>query len=647
MKKRDRIGMILYFAYLLLLCASVLLILKIALIQLTFKPDRRIETALSNRLKVVPVEPVPGDILDCEGRTISTSRAMYEIHMDCTVLAKDIQKRKLESLEKAKTQAQKDSAVAKAAREEKRWRDKAKALSKRLPEVFPEHDADYWYNAIIRNREAGVRYMKIGHPVNIYDYQKLCSFPLFEEGRFKSGMATDWSYERVHPYGNLAGRVIGFVRKGDFKDEKLTNNNIGLEGKFDYVLHGKPGKEFLRETDNGLMRDTDSTAVKAEDGKDLRSTINIDFQAIADAALREQFQGEDNIEGGTLVLMEVSTGAIRAMVNLKKAQGPHPCYDSYNFATMRAIEPGSVFKTVTLMSALSDGYVRSLDEELPTNHGRVIGGTGMAVDSHILDYERNTGRSSISILHGMEISSNYVYGSLAVKYYKDNPDKFIQNIHSYHLSDKFDFDLDGLVSPRIPAAGRDFHVADLGNMGFGYTTSETPLHMLAFYNAIANKGRMMKPYLVEDIEKDGKVIEYRGPGILSASICTEAVADTIGRALRSVVTNGTAKVLRNAKLPVAGKTGTSFGTFKRSEGWMNGVDPYVNTEGKRKYQGTFVGYFPADNPQYSIICTIYSYPTPTNYNYQGGSIPARAVKTVVNTLYNVDPKFRKTLNEND
>ena len=644
MKKRDRIGIVLYVAYLLLLCASVLLIVKIAVIQLTFKPDSRIESALSNRLKTVSVAPVPGNILDCKGRLIVTSRAMYEVTMDCTVLKSDIQKRRSDRLDRAKTQAQRDSANAKAAREEKAWRDKAKAMCDSLPLIFPEHDADYWYNAIISARERGNRSLRLGHPIDIYDYTRLKSFPLACEGRYKSGLVVSWDYERLHPYGNLAGRTLGFVRKGDFADKSLVNNNIGLEGKFDYVLHGKPGREFLRETDHGLMRDTDSTAVKAEDGKDLRTTLDIDIQAIADAALREQIEGEEDVEGATLVLMEVGTGAIRAMVNLKKAQGLHPLSESYNYATMQAIEPGSVFKTVTLMSVLSDGHIDSLGTTLPTNHGKVIDGRGMKVDQHIIDYERQTGRNTITILHGFEISSNYVFGSLAVKYYKDNPDKFIQNVHSYHLAEKFDFDLDGLASPVIPSA-KGLHVASLGNMGFGYATQETPIHMLAFYNAIANKGRMMKPYLVEDIEKDGVVTERRGPGILSASICTAAVADTLNRALKSVTSDGTAKwSLMGSKLKVAGKTGTSFGTFPKDQ-WWEGKDPYTNLEGKKLYQGTFVGYFPADDPQYSIISVVYSYPT--KKQYQGGGIPARAVKSVINTLWRTDPKFRRTLNEND
>ena len=144
---------------------------------------------------------------------------------------------------------------------------------------------------------------------------------------------------------------------------------------------------------------------------------------------------------------------------------------------------------------------------------------------------------------------------------------------------------------------------------------------------------MMKPYLVEDIEENGIVTERRGPGVLNAAVCSRAVADTITRALKAVTEEGTAKRLKGAKCTVAGKTGTSFGTYENGQ--------YSDAYGRRKYQGTFVGFFPAEDPQYSIICTVYS--KPTGKSFQGGGIPARAIRTVIDKLYNIDPYFRAEL----
>ena len=169
-------------------------------------------------------------------------------------------------------------------------------------------------------------------------------------------------------------------------------------------------------------------------------------------------------------------------------------------------------------------------------------------------------------------------------------------------------------------------------MGYGYGARVTPMHVLCFYNAIANKGKMMKPYLVEDIEQDGVVKERRGPALMS-TICSRAVADTLTRALKAVTEEGTARRLKDARCNVAGKTGTSFGTYAGGK--------YRDEQGRRKYQGTFVGFFPAENPRYSVICTVFS--KPTSKQFQGGGIPARAVKSLVNGIYSIDPCFQPVL----
>lgn len=616
-KNRDRIGVVLYGFYIVLLLMSVLLIAKFAYLEIFFKPDPTIYKVLTPTNSSREIEPARGNIIDCEGRLLAMSTPSYQIAMDCTVLRDKFAADKKEGSQK-----------------EAEWLAKARKLSFELERVFPEKTADQYYNTIRECRKNGKKYLKIGKPVDRNTYNQILKFPLFEEGRYKGGLSVTQNSVRTYPYGDLARRTIGFVRN----NSEIVNSHIGLEGKFDYVLHGVNGKEWLRVTDLGRVRNNDSTYVKAEDGKDIRTTLNIDYQGIADKALREQLGSEEDVEGATLVLMEVSTGAIRAMVNLMKPQGKEMFDELTNYAVGRAAEPGSVFKTVTLMSVLNDGYIKSLDETLPTNHGN-IAKSGLKQDIHILDYEREKHTSEISILDGFKISSNYVFGKLAIDNYGRKPEKYVQNIHSYKLAETFDFDLDGLANPMIPSPKNPgWHMSTLGTMGFGYSTEETPIHILTFYNAIANKGRMMKPYLVEDIETAGIVSEKRGPSILSSAICSRAVADTLNRALKAVTEEGTAKVLKNAKCSVAGKTGTSFGTFPAGE---RGESPYYDKNGRRKYQGTFVGYFPADDPQYSIICMVYS--NPTHKQFQGGGIPARAIKTVVNELWAIDPYFRTTL----
>ena len=616
-KQRDRIGLILYLLYMLLLAASVLLIARIVSIQLFFRPEAKIADALTPSNTVSVIEPARGNILDAEGRLLAISCPTYQFYMDCTVL--------------------KDTNTPE---KEQAWLEKARELSKGLAVEFPERNADQYYKLIKDSRAAGKKYVRIGRPVDRNAYNRIIELPLFREGRYNSGMIVEQENIRQYPYGKLARRTIGFVRNNK---STVANTHIGLEGKFDYVLHGQEGREWMRVTDYGLVRNSDSAYVKAVDGKDLRITLNIDYQDIADKALREQVVEEPDLEGACLVLMETSTGAIRAMVNLVREDGTGPFEEIQNLAIGRKGEPGSVFKTVTLMSVLNDGYIKSLDETLPATNGHVVGTS--INDAHIPDFARQHKTNRISILDGFKISSNYVFATLAVQNYgidKTKPrgkglektEKFLQNIYNYKLGEAFNFDLDGLQTPTIPSPStRYWSDTDLGSIGFGYSTEETPMHILTFYNAIANKGRMMKPYLVEDIEQNGVVVEKRGPGVLNAAVCSHAVADTITRALKAVTEDGTAKRLKDAKCTVAGKTGTSFGTFENGQ--------YSDASGRRKYQGTFVGFFPADDPQYSIICSVYS--KPTGKSFQGGGIPARAVRTVIDKLYNIDPYFRPEL----
>ena len=614
-KTRDRIGVILYVIYVALLLASVVLFLKIAGIQAFFKPNPKIESALTPSSRARTLEPVRGNIIDCNGRLLAMSCPTYQIAMDCTVRREEFA-----------------SDRKKGEEREKVWQEKALALSRELPKVFPDKTADQYYKLIMDGRRNGKKYVKIGKPVDRNVYNRVKTFPLFNEGRNLGGFIAEQKNIRIYPYGKLARRTIGFVRDNS---SAVGNTHVGLEGKFDYVLHGQEGKEWLKVTDAGRVQDNDSTRTRAEDGKDIRTTINIDYQDIAYRALFDEIREEADLEGACLVLMESSTGAIRAMVNLYRDGDAATFEEVSNLAIGRAIEPGSVFKTVTLMQVLSDGHIKSLDETIPTNHGVIKGVRSIPQDVHMLDHERLHNTSSISIIDGFKISSNYMFGTLAVSNYSKKPMRFIENIHSYKLAEAFDFDLAGLASPTIPSPkdkNRYWSLSDLAVMGYGYGTRETPLHILTFYNAIANKGHMMKPYLVEDIEKDGIVKSTRGPALMS-TICSKAVADTITRALKAVTEEGTARRLKDAKCQVAGKTGTSFGTYSGGS--------YKDEYGRRKYQGTFVGFFPADDPHYSVICTVFS--KPTSKQFQGGGIPARAVKSLVNGLYSIDPCFQPKL----
>lgn len=608
-KKRDRIGVILYCFYAIVLVAGFFIIGKMVYIQLFWKPDKDVARFFLPPSTKSVIEPDRGAIIGSDGKLLAMSTPMYQLYMDCTVL---------KSVFRGKSNP--DSL-------ERDWLSKAKAFSDGLAKEVGGSAGDY-YRMIVTGRKDGNRYMRLTADLDRGTLLRLQKLPLMKEGRYKSGIIVNKRDSRQYPYGTLARRTIGYV-----KDNRNSNgnNHIGLEGKYDYALHGKEGEIWLRPTDNReRIQNYDSTYVKPEDGLNVRTTLNITLQDIVDKAMRKQMAANPKINEGCAVIMDVKTGAIRSMVNLTKDPKDSSLNEVYNMAIGFAAEPGSVFKATTLMTVIEDGFVKSLDDVIPMNNGVI---PGYPQDTHI------KGNGEISVLRGFEISSNYVFRYLAVKNYNDNPKRFLDKLYMYKLGQAFDFDLKGLSEPYIPSPdSKQWSATDLGSTAIGYSVKETPLHILTFYNAIANKGRMMKPYLVESIEKNGAVKTKKGPSVLNASICSKATADTMLRAMRAVTSEGTAKRLKGAKLTVAGKTGTSRQVLSKEEIDKYGMSsPYVTKDGSYHNLATFVGFFPAENPKYSAIVCMKS--DLIRGSLYGGVGPAAVMREVVDAIYVLDPEW--------
>lgn len=620
-KKRgmDRISMILLLIYIVVLFISALIIGKLIYIQKSWEPDKSIAKYFLPPAEKYTIAPDRGAIIGCGGEILAMSTPMYELRMDCTVRKEYFQK-------KMRKNPTGDNL-------EQQWQDKAKAFSEGFAKEM-NMDASVIFKSIMDGRRKGNKYLRLGTDIDRGTLLKLESLPLMEEGRYKSGIIVEKHDSRKYPYGTLARRTIGYVKDNSSqKEDEKGRSHIGIEGKYDYVLHGKEGEIWLKPTDNKeKIQNYDSTYVKPVDGLDVRTTLDITLQDIVDKAMRKQMSANPKIEDGCAVFMDVRTGAIRAMVNLTKSPKDSSLNEVYNMAIGYGANPGSVFKTTTLMTALEDGYIKSLDDEIPTNEGKL---PGYPQDDHVKNLVK------ISILHGFEISSNYVFRYLATNNYSDNPKRFMDKLYMYKLGQAFDFDLEGLQEPVLPSPdSKSWSSTDLGSVAIGYSVRETPLHTLTFYNAIANKGRMMKPYLVESIEKDGVVKTKKGPSVLNASICSRATADTLLRALKAVTSEGTAYRLKGAKLTVAGKTGTARQSLSKEEIEKYGRDPKDNTQtadGSYHNLATFVGFFPADNPKYSaIICMNSSLIRGSLY---GGVGPASAMREIVDAIYTLDPEW--------
>ena len=622
-EKDLRISRLLRRMYWVFLVLTVLIIGKIIHLQTSWEPDEELLVHFHPKRQEVKEAPERGSILDRNGNLLAISTPMYNIFMDCTVRVEEFKgKKKGDSLENV-------------------WMSKADMLSRALPKVLAKDGKDYsyYYNLIKEKRHSKTgTYVPITSNIDHSTYLELRSLPLFNEGQYKGGLIKVDVEKRQNPYGSLAARVIGDVKIR--KDDPTASRYRGIEGQYDYILRGTEGSKWMRRSDNGSIVDPDSTIVEAVDGTDIRTTLDIRIQEIADKALRKNIETDPDIEGGCVVVMDVETGGIRAMVNLLKDSDGN-LGEIYNLAIGRSGEPGSVFKTATLMTLLEEGKT-TLSTVLPTNGGKMADFPQLSACEETRKYENRTKKKTITVEDGLKVSSNYVFRRLVADNYLDCPDKFIDKLYEYNLHDAYSFDVTEVAEskPELPTPDPKMGKYDLVSAAIGYNVKETPLNIVTFYNAIANNGKMMKPHLIESYEKDGKVIRKVDPEILNGSICSKATADSLTRALTMVTLEGTAATrLKNAKCVVAGKTGTARVVLGKDDNPKKGA-PYESVDGLRRYQATFVGFFPADAPKYTAIVVLYS--DLRRSSIGGGNLPALTYKEIVDNIWSMDSSWGET-----
>ena len=604
------------------LAVSMLVAGKIIYLQYIWEPNSKFVKDFKPAKQKEIIEPERGSILDHNGRLLAISTPLYNIRMDCYVQKEHNEQDKEKGMEA-----------------EEEWLKNARLLSGGLARTLkePGKDSLYYWSLIRKGRTEKKRYVSIARNIDHGVLLELQDLPLFNLPGHKGGLIVEKVDRRLYPYGSLARRVIGYVKNND----DTSAIHVGIEGKYHYLLHGTKGVAWKKKTDKWKsIEDKDSTYTAAEDGADVRTTLDINMQDIADKALRKNMAANQFIKEGCVVIMDVKTGAIRAMVNLQKdSLGNY--FESFNMAAGRPAEPGSVFKAVTLTTLLEDKKVE-LETRIPTRHGIMeeYPLNEVAQDNYIVNYERNTGESRISVIHGFQISSNYVFRRLVKDNYGENPEEFTSRLHSYNLGANFDFELTerGSGKPSIPdPREKSWSRTSLISSAIGYSVKVTPLQVATFYNAIANGGKMMKPYIVECTERDGVAEKVNKPTLLN-SICSEATADTLTRALKRVTSEGTAKVLKNARCQVAGKTGTSrmYLTPKEQKGSGN---PYEDINGRKRHQGTFVGFFPADEPKYTAIVVTYTGLLDMGVNVYGGAEAAKTFKDIVDGVWSHETEW--------
>ena len=477
-----------YF-YLFFLFLSVVVTVKIYRIQNSWEPNEKFVKEFLPSKHLEQIRPREGSIMDHNGRILAISTPLYDIYMDCYV--------QKEHYDKDEKNGRKKNGE---------WLAKADALSARLAEMFPKKgkDSTYYSNLIRSSRAAGKRYVSIVKGVDHRTVEELKTLPLFNEAEHKGGLIVEPIENRMYPYEGLAKRIIGYVNKN------IEEGFIGIEGTYYREIKGTAGTKWAKRTDNfEWISDIDSTSIEAEDGLDIRTTLDIHIQDIADRALRKHIDTVKHINSACVVIMDVETGGVRAMVNLKREKSGK-LSETFNMAVARAAEPGSIFKTVMLTALLEDGHV-TLDEPMPIdiNKMKYPGFKNVERDEYVFRYKDRHKTDFIPVVDGLMISSNYVFRRQVTDHYYSNPEELIARLHSYHMGGSFSFEIkeNGGSSPRLPdPESKGWNGATIPSMAIGYSVHVTPLQILSFYNAIANGGKMMKPYIVEKFERDGVLV---------------------------------------------------------------------------------------------------------------------------------------------
>jgi len=577
MAARDEIvwrGAVVYFAIGLLAAA---LLVKILILQYV---QRDKWTAMSEKyvFKTAEMPANRGDILTSDGRLLASSVPYYTIYMDT-----------------------RSSGMSSAT-----WSQGIGGLSNGLAHLLGVRSAAGWRSEITEARKKGDRYFLIQRKVDYETLKKLKELPIFREGQFRGGMVAQAENKRILPNSDLAYRTIGYLNLGS------EGNEVGIEGAFDKDLAGKNGVAMRQRLTGGDWIIVDGpNSVEAKDGNDVVTTLDLDLQDVATTALLNQLR-KHNADHGCAVLMEVSTGKVKAIANLG-LQDDGEYHEVYNYAIGESTEPGSTFKLPSLMAAIEDGVIDTGDM-VDTGNGTV-----KYYDKIIRDTKEH---GIITVKQVFEESSNVGTSKLIYEHYKNNPKDFVNRLYAMRLNKPLDIQLKGEGEPLIRYPGdKLWSGLTLPMMSHGYEVLLTPLQILTFYNAVANDGKMMRPFFVSSIMKNGSVIKTYEPEVIINSIASRSTIRKAKKMMEGVVERGTATNLKNPNYKIAGKTGTAQ-IAKDKFGYRSGE--------RMSYSASFVGYFPADDPLYSCIVVVNS---PSNGVYFGNIVAGTVFKEISDKVY--------------
>jgi cell division protein FtsI (penicillin-binding protein 3) len=499
----------------------------------------------------------------------------------------------------------------------KYFNENVDSLAIELSKMFPEKSYSEFLTELKTARKKGARYHLIKRNVKFTELKKIKEFPIFRKGKYKGGFIYTQQNKRVKPFKLLAARTIGYEREGV--------KPVGLEGAYSKELSGVNGRQWMQKIAGGVWMPIDENDGKeSEDGSDIYTTIDVNIQDVAENALLNQLQTHQ-ADHGCVVLMEVSTGDIKAIANLKRnKKGAY--YEGYNYAIGESTEPGSTFKLAVLMAAFEDGYL-NLEDMVDTENGTTKFYDLVMRDSH------HGGFGKINVKKSFEVSSNVALSKLINNVYSAKPQELIERLYKMDLNKKLGLEIAGEGAPLIKSTDDEtWSGVSIPWMAIGYEVQMTPLQILTFYNAIANDGRMVRPKFVKEIRQTNKLIKHYDTEVINNSICSKKTIKMAKEMLEGVVEEGTGRNLKNSVYKIAGKTGTA----------QIANDKYgYKYESKVSHQASFVGYFPADNPKYSCIVVVNA---PTQNVYYGNLVAGPIFKEVADKVYASSIHIHEELN---
>lgn len=518
------------------------------------------------------VKATRGNIYSDNGSLLATSLPFYKVAFDATLPKDEVFKSGVDS------------------------------LAYRLARFFGDRSKTDYKRLLIDARATGKQYVILSRKrINYQEKKMMNSWPIFREGRLRGGAIFEKSDVRYHPFTNLSRRTIGFVNEND--------KGAGLEYSFNDQLGGQDGYAYYQKLAGGVWKPVfDANNVKAVDGLDLQTTLDINLQDVAETALHKAMM-QHNADDGLVVVMDVKTGEVKAISNLS-SDGNGGFVEKFNHATGQLFEPGSTFKLLTMIALLEDSPIE-LTDSIDIGNGEFN-----FYNKTVRDHEEG-GLGTVTIQEAFEHSSNVAMAKLVDKHFGLRPQKFVEYLDKLKQSEPLGLQIVGEPVPKIKRPGqKGWSGISLPWMAYGYGFETTPLHTLALYNAVANDGVMIKPIFVKSINRADEQEATFDTEVLNSSICSRKTLDKLKLLLEGVVEKGTAKNIKGTHYRIAGKTGTA----------------QILDHGRytRKYITSFVGYFPAHAPKYSAMVMIKN---PRGWYQYGSSVAAPVFKEIADNIY--------------